>query len=86
MFAKFKELVCFKTAGKALSWRITASTETMFLGWLLTGSLKVGLSIASVEVFSKFFLFYAHERAWIVVPSLLSKWSGVGVAAAPAAA
>lgn len=62
-----------KSAAKALSWRITASSETMLLGWLVTGSWKAGLSIASIEMVTKFFLYYAHERAWVTVPAFFRK-------------
>jgi uncharacterized membrane protein len=49
---------------KAITWRITASTETFFLGWIITGDPKIGISISIVEFFSKTILYYLHERAW----------------------
>ena len=53
---------------KALSWRIIASCETMLLGWIFSGSLVVGASIGATEFFTKFALYYFHERAWYHFP------------------
>ena len=49
---------------KTLTWRVLASTDTLVIGWLLTGSSKIGASIATVEVLTKMILYYLHERAW----------------------
>mgnify|MGYP003146992151 CR=1 FL=1 len=49
---------------KTITWRIIASTDTLLIGWLLTGSWKIGTSIASIEVVTKILLYYFHERAW----------------------
>ena len=49
---------------KTITWRILASTDTLLISWLLTGSWKIGTSIASIEVLTKMILYYFHERAW----------------------
>ena len=49
---------------KALTWRLCASLETLLLGWLVTGSFKIGASISLIELFSKTLLYYIHERIW----------------------
>ncbi len=49
---------------KALSWRILGTLDTFVLAWLITGSAKTGAAIGAVELFTKIFLFYVHERAW----------------------
>ena len=49
---------------KTITWRILASTDTLLIGWVLTGSLKIGSSIAGVEIITKMALYYAHERVW----------------------
>ena len=49
---------------KTLSWRIVGTMDTMFLGWLITGSATVGLKIGALELFTKFVLYYLHERIW----------------------
>ena len=50
---------------KTLSWRIVGTLDTMFLGWLITGSPLVGLKIGVLELFTKFILYYFHERIWL---------------------
>ena len=49
---------------KTITWRIIASTDTLLIGWLLTGSWKIGTGIASIEVLTKIILYYLHERIW----------------------
>ena len=53
-----------KSALKTLTWRVLASTDTLIIAWVLTGSFKLAGSIMSVEIVTKMFLYYAHERAW----------------------
>ena len=53
-----------KAFAKTLSWRAIASLDTFFLGWLVTGDPMAGGSIAALEVATKMFLYYFHERAW----------------------
>ena len=50
---------------KTISWRIVGTMDTMFLGWLITGSATVGLKIGALELFTKFILYYFHERIWL---------------------
>lgn len=49
---------------KTLSWRILGTVDTMFLSWLVTGSIKIGLTVGGLEVITKMILYYLHERAW----------------------
>ncbi len=49
---------------KTLTWRIVGTIDTMIIGYLITGDIKMGLSIGGVEVFSKMILYYLHERVW----------------------
>jgi len=49
---------------KTLTWRIIGTIDTMLIGYLITGDVKVGLSIGGIEVFSKMLLYYLHERVW----------------------
>ena len=50
---------------KTFSWRIIGTMDTMFLGWLITGSATVDLKIGALELFTKFVLYYLHERVWL---------------------
>ena len=49
---------------KTCTWRVLASLDTFLLSWLLTGTVAIAASIASLEVLTKMFLYYWHERAW----------------------
>ena len=47
---------------KTLTWRITASLDTFVIAWIITGDLKMGGTIAGIEVIPKMFFYYFHER------------------------
>lgn len=49
---------------KTLSWRIIATSDTILIARLITGSWTVGFGIASIEVVTKMALYYLHERGW----------------------
>ena len=49
---------------KTLTWRITASLDTFVIAWIITGDWKMGGSIAGIEVITKMFFYYFHERVW----------------------
>lgn len=49
---------------KTLTWRILATTDTFLIAWLITGKLDWAGTIAGIEVLTKMFLYYAHERVW----------------------
>ena len=50
---------------KAISWRIVGTLDTMTLGWIITGNPIMGLKIGALELFTKFILYYVHERIWL---------------------
>ena len=52
---------------KTLTWRLVGTLDTLILGWILTGNLKIGAAIGGAEVFSKLLLYYLHERVWYKV-------------------
>ena len=49
---------------KTISWRIIGTLDTIILSSLITGNIKVGISIGGVEVVTKMILYFLHERAW----------------------
>ena len=57
-----------RSAIKALSWRIIATTTTIVIAFALTGKVGMALSIGGIEFVAKFFIYYAHERAWQLIP------------------
>lgn len=53
---------------KAFSWRIVATTTTGVIAYFITGDVMAAITIGSIEFVAKFFIYYAHERAWQLVP------------------
>jgi len=53
-----------RSAIKAISWRITGTIDTMIISYFITGRIKWAISIGGVEVFTKIFLYFVHERVW----------------------
>lgn len=49
---------------KTITWRIVGTIDTMILGWVVTGDLKLGLTIGGFEVLTKMLLYFFHERIW----------------------
>jgi uncharacterized membrane protein len=54
---------------KALSWRIVATVTTAIIAYIITGEIDTAVAIGSIEFVLKFFIYYAHERAWQLVPA-----------------
>ncbi|HWI56211.1 MAG TPA: DUF2061 domain-containing protein [Bacillota bacterium] len=53
---------------KAISWRATGTVDTIVISFLITGRIKLAVSIGFVEVFTKIGLYYLHERLWNKIP------------------
>lgn len=49
---------------KTITWRILGTIDTVLLGWFITGSWAIGLSIGGVEMITKMILYFLHERVW----------------------
>lgn len=49
---------------KAVTWRTTGTIDTFILSYLITGKAKIALAISGMEIFTKIFLYYVHERVW----------------------
>ncbi|HTV63299.1 MAG TPA: DUF2061 domain-containing protein [Verrucomicrobiae bacterium] len=58
----------YRSLVKAVSWRLAGSVDTMIISLIITGKIKWALSISGVELFTKVFLFYVHERVWNKIP------------------
>ena len=54
----------YRTVIKTSSWRFFATIDTVIISYLVTGSLVMASTIATIEVFTKLLLYYIHERAW----------------------
>ena len=54
---------------KTISWRVVATTTTFIIsGIILDAFDEVALYIALMELFTKFVLYYFHERLWLKLP------------------
>ncbi len=53
-----------RSIAKSISWRIIGTLDTILISWLVTGEITLALSIGSVELFTKMFLYFLHERLW----------------------
>ena len=49
---------------KTITWRVIATLDTFFISWFITGKLVFAGAIASLEVLTKMFLYFLHERGW----------------------
>lgn len=49
---------------KTITWRVLATTDTFLIAWFITGQVDWAAGIAGIEVITKMFLYYGHERLW----------------------
>ena len=59
---------------KTTTWRITASLDTFVIARVITGDWKIGWSITGIEVITKMFFYYFHERIWNRIKWGKKKW------------
>ena len=57
-----------RSLAKAISWRATGTLDTIAVSLLVTGRIKLALSIGFVELITKICLYYLHERVWNRIP------------------
>lgn len=58
-----------QTLRKTISWRVIATTMTFIIsGSVLEAFDQIALYIALTELFTKFVLYYLHERLWLKLP------------------
>jgi uncharacterized membrane protein len=53
-----------KSVLKSITCRIVGTIDTILISYLLTGKVLIAFSIGSLEVFTKMFLYFLHERLW----------------------
>jgi len=49
---------------KTVSWRITGSSATFAIAYILTGDVAVAGVIGITQMISNTILYYVHERIW----------------------
>ncbi len=47
---------------KTITWRVVGTIDTILLSFIITGSIKTGFTIGSIELFTKMILYFFHER------------------------
>ena len=52
---------------KGITWRMLGTIDTMVISYFVTGEITSALKIGGIEVFTKIFLYYLHERTWTLV-------------------
>ena len=53
---------------KGLSWRIIATSMIFIITYFTTGEIAMAMKVAAIEFPVKLLIYYAHERAWQLVP------------------
>jgi uncharacterized membrane protein len=53
-----------RTLAKTITWRITGSTSTFTIAYVMTGSVGLSSGIAVVQMIVNTFLYYAHDSVW----------------------
>jgi uncharacterized membrane protein len=53
-----------RTIFKTLSWRILASSTTLLIVYLFTGSVVISAGVCVIEMVVKTLIYYVHERVW----------------------
>lgn len=49
---------------KTISWRITGSSATFGIGYLISGNFAIAGSIATIQLVTNTILYFIHERMW----------------------
>ncbi|OIP82939.1 MAG: hypothetical protein AUK44_06725 [Porphyromonadaceae bacterium CG2_30_38_12] len=54
----------YRSLLKSISWRLTGTLDTFIISYLVTGHVKLAISISGIEIVTKISLYYLHERIW----------------------
>ena len=54
----------YRSLVKAVSYRLTGTTATMTISFLVTGKFMLAISIGAIELIAKIGIYYVHERIW----------------------
>ena len=54
----------YRSLIKSITWRVTGTLDTILISFIVTGKIKIALSIGMVELITKTGLYYLHERIW----------------------
>ncbi len=51
---------------RAVTWRVLATLTTIVATFIITGEWVIALQVGALEATAKLFLYYLHERAWLM--------------------
>jgi len=54
----------YRSVVKTITWRILGTIDTIIISWFIVGDIRFAVSIGGIELFTKMFLYYFHERLW----------------------
>ena len=49
---------------KTISWRITGSSATFLIAYLISGNMSIASTIAVIQLTANTIMYYIHERIW----------------------
>ena len=49
---------------KTITWMLVSMAITSLVGWGVTGSIMVGLSVGIIDRVIKTIIYFVHERVW----------------------
>ena len=53
-----------RSIAKTISWRLTGSSATFLIAYMLTGNFAIAGVIGVIQMITNTILYYAHERLW----------------------
>lgn len=53
-----------RSFAKTISWRLTGSTATFIISYLVLGSVTISGTIAAIQLTANTILYFIHERIW----------------------
>lgn len=61
---KIKRYLIWTRIKRACCYRTASLIVTSLIAWAVTGDPLIGLSIGTLDLIIKFFLYYGHETMW----------------------
>ncbi len=52
---------------KGITWRFLASLDTFLISYIVVGNSVIAGSIVGIEMLTKIFIYFLHERLWNVI-------------------
>lgn len=52
---------------KTVTWRITGSSATFLIAYLIVGDFSISSGIAATQLILNTILYYIHERVWNII-------------------